>query len=193
MDAIQGAVAARGRALIVLTGGGNGIGLMKHLRTQGQRINWSKVHLFWGDERYVPEDDDERNEKQARAALLDHVEIPSSQVHPMAASDGEFGDDLAAARAVLSRAAAFVDQHDAGSVEELFAEAQAAKAFVNEAGARVVDRALAISGGAGYRNGSPLARAYRDVKAAAFMHPLGVNRAHDYLGHVALGEPAPLH
>ena len=97
VNAIQTAVAARGRALIVLTGGGNGIGLLKYLGTQGQRIDWSKVHLFWGDERYVPEDDDERNEKQAREALLDHIDIPPSQVHPMAASDGEFGGDLAAA------------------------------------------------------------------------------------------------
>jgi 6-phosphogluconolactonase len=94
---IQAALEARGRALIVLTGGGNGIGLLKYLGSQGQRIDWSKVHLFWGDERYVPEDDDERNEKQAREALLDHVDIPPSQVHPMAASDGEFGNDLAAA------------------------------------------------------------------------------------------------
>jgi 6-phosphogluconolactonase len=97
VNAIQTAVAARGRALIVLTGGGNGIGLLKYLGTQGQQIDWSKVHLFWGDERYVPEDDDERNEKQAREALLDHIDIPPSQVHPMAASDGEFGGDLAAA------------------------------------------------------------------------------------------------
>jgi 6-phosphogluconolactonase len=97
VNAIQTAVAARGRALIVLTGGGNGIGLLKYLGTQGQQIDWSKVHLFWGDERYVPEDDDERNEKQAREALLDRIDIPPSQVHPMAASDGEFGNDLAAA------------------------------------------------------------------------------------------------
>jgi alkylation response protein AidB-like acyl-CoA dehydrogenase len=110
--------------------------------------------------------------------------------------------DLAASRGVLSRAAALIDQHRAanpasdGSAEQLgalFAEAQAAKAFTNEAAARIVDRALAVSGGAGYRNGSPLARAYRDVKAGSFMHPLGANRAYDYLAHVALGEPAPLH
>jgi 6-phosphogluconolactonase len=55
------------------------------------------VHLFWGDERYVPEDDDERNDKQAREALLDHIDIPSSHVHAMPASDGEFGNDIAAA------------------------------------------------------------------------------------------------
>jgi alkylation response protein AidB-like acyl-CoA dehydrogenase len=83
-----------------------------------------------------------------------------------------------------------------GSAEELgalFAETQAAKAFVNEAAARAVDRALALSGGAGYVNGSPLARAYRDVRAGSFMHPLGANRAYDYLGQVALGEHTSLH
>jgi len=110
--------------------------------------------------------------------------------------------DLAAARAVVARAAALIDEHRAanpasdGSAEELralFAEAQTAKAFVNEAAARVVERALALSGGAGYVNGSPLARAYRDVKAGSFMHPLGANRAYDYLGRVALGEDASLH
>jgi L-evernosamine nitrososynthase len=110
--------------------------------------------------------------------------------------------DLAAARGVLSRAAALIDEHRAanpasdGSAEEigaLFAEAQAAKAFVNEAAARIVDRALALSGGAGYAGGSPLARAYRDVRASAFMHPLGANRAYDYLAHIVLGEEPSLH
>ena len=91
IDTIQTAVAARGRALIVLTGGGNGIALMKYLGTHGQQIDWARVHLFWGDDRYVPEDDDERNDKQAREALLDHIDIPSSNVHAMPASDGEFG------------------------------------------------------------------------------------------------------
>jgi alkylation response protein AidB-like acyl-CoA dehydrogenase len=110
--------------------------------------------------------------------------------------------DLAAARGVLSRAAALIDEHRTASpasegtddeLQALFAEAQAAKAFVNEAAARIVDRALALSGGAGYVNGSSLARAYRDVKAGMFMHPLGANRAYDHLAHVALGEQASLH
>lgn len=97
IDTIQTAVADRGRAVIVLTGGGNGIALLQYLGTHGQQIDWSKVHLFWGDDRYVPEDDDERNYKQARAALLDDIDIPSSNVHAIPASDGEFGADLAAA------------------------------------------------------------------------------------------------
>ena len=71
--------------------------------------------------------------------------------------------------------------------------AQVAKTFVNEASVRVVDRALGLSGGAGYLNGHPLGRAYRDVRAGSFMHPLGANRAYDHLSHVALGEETSLH
>ena len=56
-----------------------------------------------------------------------------------------------------------------------------------QAAARTVDRALALSAGAGYVNGSPLSRAYRDVKAGSFMHPLGANRAYGFLARIALG------
>jgi alkylation response protein AidB-like acyl-CoA dehydrogenase len=110
--------------------------------------------------------------------------------------------DLAASRAAISRAAALIDDHHAanprgtGTDDEiiaLFAEGQAAKTFVNHAATRVVDRALALSGGAGYLNGSPLARAYRDVRAGGFMHPLGANRAYEFLGDVALGREHALH
>jgi 6-phosphogluconolactonase len=97
ISVVDAAVAARGRALIVLTGGGNGNRLLRYLGAQAERIDWASVHLFWGDERYVTEDDDERNDKQAREALLDHVDIPARNVHAMPAADGEFGSDLAAA------------------------------------------------------------------------------------------------
>ena len=43
------------------------------------------------------------------------------------------------------------------------------------------------SGGAGYRNGHPIARAYRDVRAGAFMNPLAAGRAYELIGQVALG------
>ena len=112
------------------------------------------------------------------------------------------GLDLAACRGTLSRAAMLIDEHRAanpasdGSAEEigaLFAEAQTAKAFVNEAADRIVNRALALAGGSGYLNGSSLARAYRDVRAGALMHPLGANRAYDYLADVLLGREPELH
>jgi alkylation response protein AidB-like acyl-CoA dehydrogenase len=109
--------------------------------------------------------------------------------------------ELSAARGALSRAALLIDEHygtaptaDADAqVTRIFAEAQATKTFVNEAAVRIVDRALAVSGGAGYLNGHPLARAYRDVRAGAFMHPLGANRAYDFVGQVALGAEPSLH
>src|SRR5690606_32570655 len=94
IGAIRDAIDKRGRALIVLTGGGTGIGLLKRVREDADKIDWSKVHLFFGDDRFVASDDDERNEKQAREALIDHVGIPAANVYAMAASDGEFGDDL---------------------------------------------------------------------------------------------------
>lgn len=97
IDVIGAAITARGRALIVLTGGGNGNRLLGYLKARQQRVDWANVHLFWGDERYVAEDDDDRNEKQARAALLDHIDIPARNVHAMPASDGETDGDLAAA------------------------------------------------------------------------------------------------
>src|SRR3954454_13765249 len=110
--------------------------------------------------------------------------------------------DLSACRAILSRAAGLVDEQHArfpasappaDALMEVFAETQSAKAFVGEAAVRIVDRALALSGGAGYLNASPLARAYRDVRATAFMHPLGANRAFALLGQLATGREASLH
>jgi 6-phosphogluconolactonase len=97
VDAITDAIDRRGRAQIVLTGGGTGVGLLKRVGEHAEKIDWSKVHLYWGDDRYVPEDDDERNDKQAGEALLDHIGIPAANVHPMSPSDGEFGEDLDAA------------------------------------------------------------------------------------------------
>ena len=110
--------------------------------------------------------------------------------------------ELSACRAVLSRAGALIDEQyerepaappSADELTGLFAEAQCAKTFIGEAAPRIVDRALALSGGAGYLNGSPLARAYRDVRATAFMHPLGANRAYAFLGELAAGREPSLH
>jgi alkylation response protein AidB-like acyl-CoA dehydrogenase len=104
--------------------------------------------------------------------------------------------ELAACRATLERASYLVDEHaalhpaDAGPDEAIvavFTETQAAKTFVTGVAQRVVDRAMTLSGGSGYRFGHDLARAYRDVRAGAFMHPLGANRAHDLIARVSLG------
>jgi 6-phosphogluconolactonase len=71
-------------------------------------VDWSQVDLWWGDERFLPEGDPERNETQARAALLDLLSIPAARVHAMpACQGGGWGDDPdAAARAYAEELAA---------------------------------------------------------------------------------------
>lgn len=93
---IQSAVAERGVAHVVLTGGGIGVKSLIKLREVSDRIglDWSSVHLWWGDERFLPDRDRDRNETQACEALIDHVGVPSHQVHPMPASDGADGDQV---------------------------------------------------------------------------------------------------
>jgi 6-phosphogluconolactonase len=62
------------------------------------RVDWSRVHFWWSDERFVAREHDDRNEKQARDALLDEIDIPAANVHTMAASDEGVDLDAAAER-----------------------------------------------------------------------------------------------
>lgn len=87
---------------VALTGGRMGIAVLEAAGRNPMRelIDWSRVHLWWSDERFVDRDDPERNELQARAAFIDHIAIPEEQVHPMAADgDGVSLDEAAAAYA----------------------------------------------------------------------------------------------
>jgi 6-phosphogluconolactonase len=95
------AVAARGTASVVLTGGGIGTAVLTELAAAPARdaVDWRQVGIWWGDERFLPSGDKERNETGARAALLDHVDINQARVHPMPPSDGPDGDDPEAAAA----------------------------------------------------------------------------------------------
>ena len=79
----------RGEATIVLTGGTMGIAILSAINgsTARDSIDWSRVNFWWGDERWLPGGDPERNDTQARHALLDNVRIDPSRVHPFPASD----------------------------------------------------------------------------------------------------------
>ncbi|KOG23131.1 MULTISPECIES: 6-phosphogluconolactonase [Streptomyces] len=106
---IVDAQATRGSASVVLTGGRNGNGLLAALGSAPARdaIDWSRLELWWGDERFLPEGDPERNVTQAREALLDRVPLDPARVHAMPASDGPYGDvDTAAAAYAAELAAA---------------------------------------------------------------------------------------
>jgi 6-phosphogluconolactonase len=89
---LAAAQAVHGTASVVLTGGGIGISVLEQvagLAAEPERevVDWSAVDFWWGDERFVPADSDERNERQARRALLDRLDLPDFRVHAMPASD----------------------------------------------------------------------------------------------------------
>nr|WP_255426616.1 6-phosphogluconolactonase [Pseudonocardia sp. C8] len=92
---------------VVLTGGGVGIQLLRDVAASPARdaVDWGSVDVFWGDERFVPAADGERNEKQAREALLDHVPLDPARVHPMPAApaDGGTPDEAREAAADYAR------------------------------------------------------------------------------------------
>ena len=100
--------AARGHAHVGLTGGGIGIATLAALSASPARdaIEWHALDIWWGDERFLPDGHPERNETQAREALLDRVPLDPARVHPMPPSGGRFGDDVdAAARAYAAELA----------------------------------------------------------------------------------------
>jgi 6-phosphogluconolactonase len=99
------AVAARGHASLVLTGGGIGTRVLAELAAAPARdaVDWRHVDIWWGDERFMPAGDPERNETGAREALLDHVDASPDRVHAMPPSDGPDGPDPEAAAARYAR------------------------------------------------------------------------------------------
>ncbi|AGF72532.1 6-phosphogluconolactonase [Corynebacterium halotolerans] len=98
VDVVHGVQSAGGPhgdgvARVVLTGGGAGIGVLRRLAEfhaaadaqsetfPAQRIDWSRVHVFFGDERNVPVSHPESNEGQAREALLEPAGVPETNIH----------------------------------------------------------------------------------------------------------------
>ncbi len=86
----RAAIADHGVFRVVFSGGSTPKRTFELLATDEFRsqIDWTKVHVFWGDERYVQPTDSQSNEHMARAALLDHVEIPAENIHGMYADGG---------------------------------------------------------------------------------------------------------
>jgi 6-phosphogluconolactonase len=110
---LAAAQTVHGTASVVLTGGGMGISVLEHVAALAREperevVDWTTVDVWWGDERFVPADSDERNERGARRALLDAVGVPAERVHAMPPSDGPFAEPEEAAdwyAAELARAA----------------------------------------------------------------------------------------
>lgn len=99
VEAVEQAVAARGRARIAISGGSTPkpafqlLGDPEHpWRT---RMPWDRLELFWVDERCVPPDHRDSNYRMTREALLDHAPLTPAQIHRM---EGELDPEEGAAR-----------------------------------------------------------------------------------------------
>ena len=91
-------------AHIVLTGGTVGIGVLSYLgandgdSSHGESVDWRRVHLWWGDERWVPAGHADRNDAQVEQTFLDALNFDPTHIHRMPASDSGMSLDEAAQR-----------------------------------------------------------------------------------------------
>lgn len=93
LSKIEAAIQERGLFTIALSGGSTPKPLYEAIATK--QLPWDKIHVFWGDERYVSPDHPDSNFLMARRAWLDRVDIPDSNIHPMPTDEA---DPAAAAR-----------------------------------------------------------------------------------------------
>jgi 6-phosphogluconolactonase len=89
------AIAAHGRFTVALSGGSTPAALYTAFTRppHNEQIEWSKVHIFWGDERFVPRNHPDSSYRMARETLLDQVPIPARNVYPMVAEDQAWPTD----------------------------------------------------------------------------------------------------
>ncbi|MEO8634660.1 MAG: 6-phosphogluconolactonase [Gemmatimonadales bacterium] len=94
--AADAAIRTSGRFMVALSGGTTPKRLYARLATEpyASQVQWPQVHIFWGDERWVPPTDPASNYRMTREQLLDHVPIPEENIHRI---HGEAAADAAAA------------------------------------------------------------------------------------------------
>ncbi len=80
-ELLQDVAAERGRIVLCLSGGSTPLPAYRAL-AERRDLPWGRVWIAWGDERDVPPDHPDRNERAAREALLDHVPVPEDQIVP---------------------------------------------------------------------------------------------------------------
>ncbi|BBD61114.1 6-phosphogluconolactonase [Nostoc sp. HK-01] len=87
LSKLETAIAQRGQFTIALSGGSTPKPLYEAIAAKD--LPWDKIHVFWGDERYVPPDHPDSNELMARRAWLDRVDIPAANIHAMPTLDAD--------------------------------------------------------------------------------------------------------
>lgn len=98
--AIQAAIAERGRCVVALSGGTTPEPLYQDLAKAD--LPWQNLWILWGDERYVPPDHPDSNQRSARLAWLNHVPIPPGQILAMPTASGDPAQDAARYEATLA-------------------------------------------------------------------------------------------
>jgi 6-phosphogluconolactonase len=139
-------------AHLVVTGGGILEQVFTALAVPASRnaVDWQRVHVWWGDERYVPADSDERNDRAAMSLLFQSVDFDPAKLHRMPASDAGFGDDVeAAADSYAAELAAAVPDEVAGEVPRFDVvllgvgpDGHCASLFPHHPGTRVTDSSV---------------------------------------------------
>ena len=87
LEKLQTAIAERDQFTIALSGGSTPKPLYEAIAAQD--LPWDKIHVFWGDERYVPPTHPDSNEGMARQAWLSKVPIPPANIHPMPTDEAD--------------------------------------------------------------------------------------------------------
>jgi 6-phosphogluconolactonase len=86
LSKIDTAISSRGIFTIALSGGSTPKPLYEAMAKQN--LPWDKIHVFWGDERYVAPTHPDSNELMARQAWLDKVDIPAQNIHAIPTLEG---------------------------------------------------------------------------------------------------------
>ena len=105
--------ASEGNVAVALSGGSTPKRMYEILGAEPLRevVPWRRVHLFWGDERFVAQDDPRSNYRMTNVALLDHVPIPPGNVHPLPT------EGLAAEQAAAEYAKMLADYHGSPTLD----------------------------------------------------------------------------
>lgn len=152
LSRLHAAIEARDRFTIALAGGSTPKPLYEALSSE--TLPWSKIHIFWGDERYVPGTHPDSNQLMARQAWLNKVEIPAENIHPMDTSGQDPEKDATKHEAELHR----LFQTEPGTFPALDVvllgmgdDGHTASLFPHTEALKVSDRSIAV----GNKDGQP--------------------------------------
>jgi 6-phosphogluconolactonase len=146
LETLRTALTQRPVAHLVVTGGSILEQVLAALAQPGS-IDWQRVHVWWGDERFVPADSPDRNDRPALTKLFDHVDVDPAKVHRMPAAGAEFGDD--AETAATAYAADLAAAASGGPVPRfdlillgVGPDGHCASLFPGHPGTRVIDKSV---------------------------------------------------